>query len=183
MNKRNIGFGEARTLEEKLDDHLQKRLASGKKKAPTHVAVSHGHFSSKQVDPSLHGVAHKLQRRMAADNLSRSMKSRPSVNEMKKRGVLKPEHGKIDHSMHSKKKKLEKAFLNDRLNHHLGHREQLSTYVKEKLHKVPNFLDEEYQSSLPPRKEDEPMSLEYALDEVRHCLHDIGRFKLWLDYN
>ena len=48
---------------------------------------------------------------------------------------------------------------------------------------VPDFLDEEYESALPPRKEDEPMSLEYALDEVRHCLHDIGRFKMWLDYN
>ena len=96
---------------------------------------------------------------MAADNLSRSMKSRPTVREMKKRGVLKPEHGKIDGKMHSKKRDLEKAFLSDRLNRHLQQRDNLNTYVREKLQKVPDFLDEEYESALPPRKEDEPMSL------------------------
>lgn len=136
MNKRNVGFGEVRTLEEKLDDHLHKRLQSGKSHAPEHVAVSHGHFTHKKVDPKLHGLGFKLGRRMAADNLSRSMKSRPSVREMKKRGVLKPEHGKIDGAMHSKKKNLERAFLSDRLNRHLEHRNQLDTYVREKLQKV-----------------------------------------------
>ena len=183
LNKRHVGFGEVRTLEEKLDAHLQKKMESGKSKAPEHVAVSHGHFTHNRVDPKLHGLGYKLERRMAADNLSRSMKSRPTVREMKKRGVLKPEHGKIDGKMHSKKKDLEKAFLSDRLNRHLQQRDNLNTYVREKLQKVPDFLDEEYESALPPRKEDEPMSLEYALDEVRHCLHDIGRFKMWLDYN
>jgi hypothetical protein len=181
LNVRNVSFGEARTMEQKLDDHLQKKLKSGNVHAPKHVAQSH--FVHEKVDPKLHSLGHKLERQMAADHLSRSMKSRPSVREMKKRGVLKPEHGKIDGTMHQKKRNLEKAFLSDRLSRHLAHREQLQEYVHENLQKVPDFLDEEYESALPPRKEDEPMGLEYALDEVRHCLHDIGRFKMWLDYN
>ena len=42
-------------------------------------------------------------------------------------------------------------------------------------------LADEYVSPLEPMPEGEELDLPHALDEVRRCMHNIDRFKRWLD--
>jgi len=88
-------------------------------------------------------------------------------------------HGQIADRLIQPSNQLAKSFKSDLLSKHL--RERPEAEEVSHLHKVPDFLKDEYVSPLPPRDASKPMGLNHALDEVRHCLHNITRFKMWLD--
>lgn len=180
LDKGRVSFGEALTVGEKLEEHLKTRPHA--KNTRMSVANSEDIFGGHDIDRSLHRVGRALDRQMRADSLSRAIRRRPTVQEMKKEGIIEENYGKVDGSLIVKKKQLEKAFLSDRLNRHVAQRPSFALKAKA-LDEVPDFLHEEYESPLPPRDLDKPMNLEYALDEVRHCLHNIHRFKMWLEYS
>eukprot|EP00939_MAST-03C_sp_MAST-3C-sp1_P002045 g2045.t1 len=176
VDRRVVSHGGARSVSEKLEDYLKNRMTP-QKLADNIVPVRR--FVT-DIDPSLAATSRRLERKLQSDMLSRQLHRRKTEAELRKCGILTADDGTVDGSLLPKKKALETAFKKDALSRHLRHRP--SPNEIELYRKVPDFLNEEYVSPLKPRKEGEAMNLEYAIDEVRHCLHNIGRFKRWLDY-
>lgn len=177
-DKRTVAYGHARTTAEMLEDHLKSRVAP--ELLPDNVVPVRRFHAASKLDRTLAGVGRKLERNLHRDNLSRGLKNRKSTSELRRAGILIEDDMQIDASLISKKKALERSFKSDALARHL--RSRPSPADVEIYKRVPDFLNDEYVSPLPPRKSDEPMNLEYAADEVRRCLYNINRFKNWLEY-
>ena len=98
-------------------------------------------------------------------------------------GYSHPDHhrSKMDSSLVTPLKSLERSMKADKIHAHIRTRPAREHLESKGYFTTADPLKDEYFRTHPKPEEGQPMSLRHALEDVRECLHNIDRFKRWLD--
>lgn len=179
LNKNVVMRGHAKTLDQRLNEHLLSRPSVRALRMsnvlPRHVKMHAGAKSNAR--------AMKLHRSQREDKLSALMRKKKSASHTHAMGYSRAEFhpSQIDGKLVSPMMALERQMVSDKIHQHIRTRPAHEHLEAKGYFETADPLMDQYERTHPRPEENKPMGLRHALEDVRECLHNIDRFKRWLD--
>jgi len=182
LDKHHVMRGHAKTKDERLDEHLLMRPSKATLRQRNVLKSAHDSSRHGSVG-KISGPSARLARSMVSDTIHKHIRKAAVGGTGKDKaislGYVHAEHQKVDPSIHNMAKRLERNIVSDTIHKHIRTRKPKEEQPASIFQHADPMADD-YESQL-PRDWNGKMNLTACLDEVRHALFNIQRFRRYLD--